>query len=183
MKPPCSTTTFSSGCAPRSSDDGPPAFRPEHDSDSFLITLCVGDSRAYRRCCHGLVKLGPLKQWKLSPINRASIDKWDDYTEVKETMFFYTDTADAPWTVVKADDKKRARALTACSTSSRPCLMLPRTPRSCSGPDPLLVGTSAQVIGRDEHIIGKAVHPITPATLSSTAASTPGGYMNANHGP
>ena len=49
----------------------------------------------------------PLKQWKLSPIDRASLDKWDDYTEAKEAMFFYTDTADAPWTVVKSDDKKR----------------------------------------------------------------------------
>jgi hypothetical protein len=39
----------------------------------------------------------------------ASLDKWDDYTEAKEAMFFYTDTADAPWTVVKSNDKKRAR--------------------------------------------------------------------------
>ncbi|MDG1170182.1 MAG: polyphosphate kinase 2, partial [Sulfitobacter sp.] len=51
----------------------------------------------------------PLKQWKLSPIDRASLDKWDDYTEAKEAMFFYTDTADAPWTVIKSNDKKRAR--------------------------------------------------------------------------
>ncbi|MEJ2178656.1 MAG: polyphosphate kinase 2, partial [Gammaproteobacteria bacterium] len=51
----------------------------------------------------------PLKQWKLSPIDRASLDKWDDYTEAKEAMFFYTDTADAPWTIIKSDDKKRAR--------------------------------------------------------------------------
>lgn len=51
----------------------------------------------------------PLKQWKLSPIDLASLDKWDDYTKAKEAMFFYTDTADAPWTVIKSDDKKRAR--------------------------------------------------------------------------
>ncbi|HFB64544.1 MAG TPA: polyphosphate kinase 2 [Aeromonadales bacterium] len=51
----------------------------------------------------------PLKQWKLSPVDLASLDKWDDYTEAKEAMFFYTDTADAPWTVVKSDCKKRAR--------------------------------------------------------------------------
>ena len=51
----------------------------------------------------------PLKQWKLSPIDRASFDKWDEYTEAKEAMFFYTDTADAPWTIVRSDDKKRAR--------------------------------------------------------------------------
>ncbi|MDR0634099.1 MAG: polyphosphate kinase 2 [Azoarcus sp.] len=51
----------------------------------------------------------PLKQWKLSPIDMASLDKWGDYTKAKEAMFFYTDTADAPWTVVKSDCKKRAR--------------------------------------------------------------------------
>lgn len=51
----------------------------------------------------------PLKQWKLSPIDLASLDKWDDYTRAKEAMFFETDTADSPWTVVKSDCKKRAR--------------------------------------------------------------------------
>ncbi len=51
----------------------------------------------------------PLKQWKLSPIDKASLGKWDDYTRAKEAMFFETDTADAPWTVIKSDCKKRAR--------------------------------------------------------------------------
>ncbi|MHC4880671.1 MAG: polyphosphate kinase 2 [Planctomycetota bacterium] len=51
----------------------------------------------------------PLKQWKLSPIDKQSLGKWDDYTKAKESMFFYTDTADCPWTVVKSDCKKRAR--------------------------------------------------------------------------
>ncbi|MEN3158536.1 polyphosphate kinase 2 [Alkalimonas sp. NCh-2] len=51
----------------------------------------------------------PLKQWKLSPIDRASLDKWDDYTKAKEAMFLHTDTAEAPWIVVKSDCKKRAR--------------------------------------------------------------------------
>ncbi len=51
----------------------------------------------------------PLKQWKISDIDMASLDKWDNYTEAKEAMFFYTDTKDSPWTVVKSDCKKRAR--------------------------------------------------------------------------
>ena len=51
----------------------------------------------------------PLKQWKLSPIDKASLDKWEDYTLAKEGMFFATDTADAPWIVIKSDCKKRAR--------------------------------------------------------------------------
>jgi polyphosphate kinase 2 len=54
-------------------------------------------------------QVDPVRQWKLSPMDVQSLDKWDDYTEAKEAMFFYTDTADAPWTVVKSNDKKRAR--------------------------------------------------------------------------
>nr|CAA6830611.1 MAG: Polyphosphate kinase 2 (EC [uncultured Thiotrichaceae bacterium] len=54
-------------------------------------------------------KHDPLKQWKLSEIDLLSLDKWDDYTAARRAMFFYTDTADAAWTVVKSDDKKRAR--------------------------------------------------------------------------
>ena len=51
----------------------------------------------------------PLKQWKLSPIDKASLDKWGSYTAAKEAMFFATDTADAPWIVIKSNCKKRAR--------------------------------------------------------------------------
>lgn len=51
----------------------------------------------------------PLKQWKLSPIDVASLDKWGEYTAAKEAMFRATDTTDAPWTVIKSDCKKRAR--------------------------------------------------------------------------
>jgi polyphosphate kinase 2 len=54
-------------------------------------------------------QVDPVRQWKLSPMDRQSLDKWDDYTEAKEAMFFYTDTSHAPWTVVKSNDKKRAR--------------------------------------------------------------------------
>ena len=54
-------------------------------------------------------KYDPLKQWKLSPIDLQSLSKWKDYTDAKQSMFFHTDTGDAPWTVVKSDDKKRAR--------------------------------------------------------------------------
>lgn len=54
-------------------------------------------------------KYDPVKQWKLSPIDVESLDKWDDYTAARESMFFNTDTADAPWIVIKSDDKKRAR--------------------------------------------------------------------------
>jgi polyphosphate kinase 2 len=100
----------------------------------------------------------PLKQWKLSPIDKASLDKWDSYTEAKEAMFFYTDTADSPWTIVKSDDKKRARI--ACMQYFLSSLPYPeKSKKIVSGPDPLLVGTTAHVIGRDEHILGKTLRP------------------------
>ena len=51
----------------------------------------------------------PLKQWKVSPVDRVSIDRWEEYTEAKEAMFFLTHTEAAPWTIIKSDDKKRAR--------------------------------------------------------------------------
>jgi polyphosphate kinase len=54
-------------------------------------------------------KAHPLKQWKLSTVDLSSLDKWDAYTKAKEAMFFNTDTADSPWTVIKSNCKKRAR--------------------------------------------------------------------------
>lgn len=100
----------------------------------------------------------PLKQWKLSPIDRASLDKWDDCTEAKEAMFFSTDAADAPWTVVKSDDKKRARLN--CTQHFLASLdPAGKDHRVAVGPDPLIVGSTAHVIGRDRGILGKALHP------------------------
>jgi polyphosphate kinase len=100
----------------------------------------------------------PLKQWKLSPIDKASLDKWDEYTEAKEAMFFYTDTADAPWTIIKSDDKKRARLN--CMQYFLSSIPYPnKTTRVVTGPDPLIVGSTAHVIGRDAHIIGKTLRP------------------------
>jgi len=54
-------------------------------------------------------RIDPVRQWKLSPMDIESLDKWDGYTDAKEAMFHYTDTEWAPWTVVKSNDKKRAR--------------------------------------------------------------------------
>jgi len=100
----------------------------------------------------------PLKRWKLSPIDKASLDKWDDYTEAKEAMFFYTDTADAPWTIVKSNDKKRARLN--CLQHFLANLDYPgKDKHVVHGPDPLIVGSSGDVIGRSDHILGKSIHP------------------------
>jgi polyphosphate kinase 2 len=74
-----------------------------------LIKFWFSVSREEQRRRFKERKVHPLKQWKLSPIDLASLDKWQEYTKAKEAMFFYTDTADAPWTVIKSDCKKRAR--------------------------------------------------------------------------
>ena len=66
-------------------------------------------TQAEQRTRFVIRQVDPVRQWKLSPMDIKSLDRWDDYTEAKEAMFFYTDTADAPWTVVKSNDKKRAR--------------------------------------------------------------------------
>lgn len=100
----------------------------------------------------------PLKQWKLSPIDKASLGKWDDYTEAKEAMFFFTDTADAPWTIVKSDDKKRAR-INCMRHFLRSLPYQQPGEHPVEEADPLIVGASAHVIGRDDSILGKTLHP------------------------
>lgn len=105
----------------------------------------------------------PLKQWKLSPIDKASLDKWGDYTEAKEAMFFYTDTADAPWTVVQSNDKKRARLN--CMRHFLSTLDYPgKDPDIARAPDPEIVGPAAKVIHKADHILGTALHPDTRRT-------------------
>ncbi len=100
----------------------------------------------------------PLKQWKLSPIDKLSLDKWEDYTEAKEAMFFYTDTADAPWTVVRSNDKKRARL--GCMMHFLNSLDYPgKDTDLVVAPDPLIVGSAAHVIHNADHILGASIHP------------------------
>lgn len=100
----------------------------------------------------------PLKRWKLSPIDKASLGKWDEYTEAKEAMFFYTDTADAPWIIVKSDDKKRARLN--CMRHFLASIDYPEKDLEVIGtPDPLIVGRASHVIHGSDHILGTSLHP------------------------
>ncbi|YAL82010.1 polyphosphate kinase 2 [Dermacoccaceae bacterium W4C1] len=78
-------------------------------SGTDLIKFWFSVGKAEQRARFAARADDPLKQWKLSPTDLASLDKWDSYTEAKEAMFFYTDTETAPWTVVRSNDKKRAR--------------------------------------------------------------------------
>ncbi len=118
-------------------------------SGIHLIKFWFSVSREEQRRRFKEREVHPLKQWKLSPIDLASLDKWDDYTKAKEAMFFYTDTADAPWTVVKSDCKKRARL-----NALRYVLhKLPYANKSLEriGPlDPLIVGRANVVYERGE---------------------------------
>jgi polyphosphate kinase 2 len=79
------------------------------NSGIHLIKFWFSVSRKEQRRRFKERETHPLKHWKLSPIDMASLDKWDEYTKAKEAMFFHTDTADVPWTVIKSDCKKRAR--------------------------------------------------------------------------
>ena len=119
-------------------------------SGLHLIKFWFSVSRKEQRRRFKERKSHPLKQWKLSPVDLASLDKWDEYTKAKEAMFFYTDTADAPWTVIKSDCKKRARL-----NAMRYVLhKLPYSNKDTDriGPlDPLLVGRAHVVYERGEH--------------------------------
>jgi len=110
----------------------------------FSVTRTAQEERMGSR------EVNPLKRWKLSPIDRASRDKWDDYTEAKLKMFFHTDTADAPWTIVKSDDKKRARINCMMDVLYRLDYPEKNTDVVCTA-DPLIVGCPSQVVDSHEY--------------------------------
>lgn len=123
------------------------------NSGVHLIKFWFSVSREEQRRRFKERELHPLKQWKLSPIDLASLDKWEAYTKAKEAMFFETDTADAPWTVIKSDCKKRARL-----NAIRYVLhKMPYTNKDLSNIgtlDNLLVGRAHVVYERGEHANG-----------------------------
>jgi polyphosphate kinase len=100
-------------------------------------------------------QLDPVKRWKLSPVDLASLDKWDDYTEAKESMFFFTDVADAPWTVVKSNDKKRAR-IEAMRYVLRRIAYDDRDEDAVGEADPLIVGPPPLLYETSERSAGQA---------------------------
>ncbi|MGJ8642411.1 MAG: polyphosphate kinase 2 [Luteolibacter sp.] len=121
------------------------------NSGVHLIKYWFSVSRLEQlRRFHGR-KTDPLKQWKLSPIDLESLDKWDDYTKAKEAMFFHTDTADAPWTVIKSDDKKRARIN--CLRHFLHSLDYPQKDlEMCPPPDPKIAFNASEVYENEDRI-------------------------------
>jgi polyphosphate kinase 2 (PPK2 family) len=113
-------------------------------SGILLVKLwfSVSQSEQYTRFL--IRQIDPVRQWKLSPTDLFSLDKWTAYTEAKEAMFFYTDSPHAPWTVVKSNDKKRARP-----NAMRHVLSLfgyeGKDVDLVGVPDPLILGPAAHV--------------------------------------
>lgn len=122
----------------------------------FKLWFSVSRNEQFRRFQQR--RRDPLKQWKLSPIDLASLDKWSDYTEAKEAMFFYTDTADAPWTVVKSDCKKRAR-INAMRHILHNLDYPNKNAKVATPPDELIVGSATNIYEKDEHFLDKAPIP------------------------
>ena len=92
----------------------------------------------------------PLKQWKLSPMDVESLGRWDAYTKAKEAMLFYTDTADAPWTIVRSDDKNRAR-LNAMKHILHTIPYAGKDTDVVTAPDVLIVGSAKAIYERGEN--------------------------------
>ena len=118
-------------------------------SGLHLVKLWFSVSRSEQRTRFAIRQVDPVRQWKLSPTDLASLDKWDDYTEAKEAMFLNTDTADAPWIVVKSNDKKRARV-----EAMRHVLRLfdyeGKDEEVVGSPDPQIVGRASQIFEEGE---------------------------------
>jgi polyphosphate kinase 2 len=118
-------------------------------SGIHLIKFWFSVSRREQQTRFVIRQVDPVRQWKLSPTDLASLDRWDDYTDAKEAMFFYTDTADAPWTVIKSNDKKRAR-LQAMRYLLTRFEYEKKDHEVVGGPDPQLVGRASQLFEDDE---------------------------------
>ena len=119
-------------------------------SGLHLIKFWFSVSREEQRRRFKERQVHPLKHWKLSPIDLASLDKWEEYTKAKESMFQHTDTADAPWTVIKSDCKKRAR-LNAMRYLLHRLPYDGKDPKKIGALDPLLVGRAHVVYVRGEN--------------------------------
>ena len=125
-------------------------------SGVHLFKFWFSVSRAEQRRRFKEREAHPLKQWKLSPIDMASLNKWDDYTRAKEAMFLHTDTSDAPWTVIKSDCKKRAR-LNALRYLLHRMPYTKRDGAAIGAVDSLIVGRAALAsFGADEFTTGGA---------------------------
>ena len=90
-------------------------------------------------------KSDPLRQWKFSPVDEASLGKWDEYTAARDVMLARTDTADAPWTVINSNEKKRSR-LEAIRHVVHSLDYPHKDEKVAHAPDPMVVRPAAAVV-------------------------------------
>ncbi|MFJ6940630.1 polyphosphate kinase 2 [Streptomyces sp. NPDC101132] len=115
----------------------------------LLVKFWFSVSRAEQRTRFAIRQVDPVRQWKLSPTDLASLDLWDDYTQAKVAMFRATDTGHAPWTVVKSNDKRRGRLEAMRSLLWR--IAYDRKDETAVGrPDPLIVGAADTLLETGE---------------------------------
>jgi polyphosphate kinase 2 len=87
-----------------------PKFEEMLVDSGFTVTkLWFSVTQHEQRTRFAIRQIDPVRRWKLSPMDIESLDRWDKYTEAKETMLLRTDSDHAPWTTIKSNDKKRAR--------------------------------------------------------------------------
>jgi polyphosphate kinase len=114
-------------------------------SGLHLLKFWFSVSRSEQRTRFALRQLDPVRQWKLSPTDLASLDRWDAYTEAKERMFAATDTVLAPWAVIKSNDKKRGR-IEAMRFLLQQFPYDDKDSAVVGTPDPLVVGPASAVL-------------------------------------
>lgn len=112
------------------------------ESGMYLFKLWFAVDREEQRRRIEARKTDPLKQWKLSPLDDAAIERWDDYSVARQDMFASTDTVHAPWTVILSDGKRRAR-IGAIQHVLSQIDYAGKDPGVAVPPDPLIVGPAA----------------------------------------
>ena len=118
-------------------------------SGIHLVKFWFSVSRREQQTRFIIRQVDPVRRWKLSPTDLASLDRWEEYTDAKEAMFFYTDTADAPWTVIKSNDKKRARLQAMRHVLSR-FEYENKDDEVVGTTDPVLLGPASRLFEEDE---------------------------------
>ncbi|MDH2430722.1 polyphosphate kinase 2 [Sphaerisporangium sp. TRM90804] len=131
-----------------------------------LVKLWFSVSHREQRTRFIIRQVDPVRQWKLSPMDLQSLDKWDQYTRAKEDMFLNTDTEDAPWTVIKSNDKKRAR-IEAMRYVLSQFEYDGRDDKVVGTPDPLIVRSAADIFDEDNDDSGDLDTPIPPPLPAS----------------
>ncbi len=78
-------------------------------SETYLIKFYFSISKEEQARRFADIKSSPLKRWKMTPVDEAAQGLWDEYTRYKERMFEVSNTENAPWKVIEADQKTKAR--------------------------------------------------------------------------